>query len=172
MYAELRHHQLGFEMEDALRQRGLSKTPDALLIVPFGVYVNGGSGFRVVNWIDSKAMFGDRESHVEDNLLQLQGYVNRFGPGMVIYWFGYIKSLNTDPDILMMDRFPEQICKMEQVLPVAPLADSAVLWRSSLVDPNVQPSPASQTYFDENNVPTCELVNDRQCSTATRQTKF
>ena len=147
-------------MEDALRQRGLSKTPDALLVVPFGVYVNGGNEFRVVNWIDSKAMFGDRESHVNDNLSQLQGYVNRFGPGMVIYWFGYIDSLNTDPDILMVDQFPTHLCRMEHLLPVSPPTEAATLWRSSIVDPRVQPTQASRMYFDEQNIPTCELILD------------
>jgi hypothetical protein len=35
-------------------------------------------------------------------------YVNRFGPGMVIYWFGYIDELNDNPDILLMDHFPDK----------------------------------------------------------------
>jgi hypothetical protein len=32
-------------------------------------------------------------------------YVNRFGPGMVIYWFGYTDEVNDNPDILLMDHF-------------------------------------------------------------------
>lgn len=40
--------------------------------------VNG----RVVNWIDSKAAFGDEYYHNTVNH-HLKSYVNRFGPGMV-----------------------------------------------------------------------------------------
>ena len=46
-----------FLTEGDLRQRGDAKTPDALLTVP--LLVRG----RVVNWIDSKATFGDPDSH-------------------------------------------------------------------------------------------------------------
>ena len=47
-----------FLTEADLRQRAdMAKTPDALLTVP--LLVRG----RVVNWIDSKATFGDPESH-------------------------------------------------------------------------------------------------------------
>lgn len=45
--------------EKDLRTRGDAKTPDALLTVP--LLVHG----RVINWIDSKATFGDPISHDE-----------------------------------------------------------------------------------------------------------
>ena len=65
---------------------------------------------RVINWIDSKAMFGDEETHVNDVLPQVVSYVNRYGPGLVIYWFGYVDSIaNQDPQITILDHFPEQI---------------------------------------------------------------
>lgn len=105
LHQSLRNHQLSFESEDSLRQRGLSKTPDALLTIPFGVYDAQGT-FHIVNWIDSKAMFGDQETHEGDNVAQLQGYVHRFGPGMVIYWFGYLNSLLNDADIYICSNFP------------------------------------------------------------------
>lgn len=44
---------------------------------------------RVVHWIDSKATYGDESSHLNQYMDQYQQYVNRYGPGMVIYWFGY-----------------------------------------------------------------------------------
>ena len=78
-----------FQSEDELRDGGYSKTPDVLLICPIGV--RG----RIVNWIDSKAMFGDPMTH-RSNLDQLKKYVHRLGPGMVIYWFGICKSLIND----------------------------------------------------------------------------
>lgn len=48
-----------FMTEEDLRIRGDAKTPDALLTVT--LLVHG----RKVNWIDSKATFGDPESHAE-----------------------------------------------------------------------------------------------------------
>ena len=54
-------------------------------------------------------MFGDSYVHQSENLQQLRGYVNRFGPGMVIYWFGFVETLNSDPDVLLVDAFPDDI---------------------------------------------------------------
>ena len=35
-------------------------------------------------------------------------YVNRFGPGLVIYWFGFIDDLaELDVDIMLLDSFPD-----------------------------------------------------------------
>ena len=46
-------------------------------------------------------------------------YVNRFGPGMVIYWFGFIEDLDTHPDVLLMEDMPklEDIVQLE-ALPI------------------------------------------------------
>lgn len=54
---------------------------------------------RVVHWIDSKASFGDPFVHREQGLKQFQSYVNRYGPGLVIYWMGFVEELNTDADV-------------------------------------------------------------------------
>lgn len=39
----------------------------------------------------------------------------RFGPGMVIYWFGFIDELNINQEkgIILRDHFPEEIVKMD-----------------------------------------------------------
>ena len=91
-----------FVTEDALRAEGHSKTPDVKLTLP--IAVNG----RIVNWIDSKASFLDPIVHVERGVDQFQGYVNRFGPGMVIYWLGVIDELaeESDGDVFIVDDFP------------------------------------------------------------------
>lgn len=154
MHQELRNRDISFESEDALRKRGLSKTPDALLTIPFGIHLPDAS-FRVVNWIDSKAMFGDHESQ-SDNLFQLQGYVNRFGPGLVIYWFGFIESLNNDPDILMVDEFPKDICKIEDVLS---LNDDLCVdpWRSAVLNQSDRIS-CHYRIDEKDDVPICDIV--------------
>lgn len=47
-----------FESEQALRERGTSRTPDVLLSCPMGVRVTkkdaDDDGWRVICWIDSK----------------------------------------------------------------------------------------------------------------------
>eukprot|EP01018_Ginkgo_biloba_P031216 Gb_24885 [translate_table: standard] len=96
----LQRLEIPFQSEEALRAAGFSKTPDVKLEVPIGVCG------RIVNWIDSKASFGDEYNHRVQGLQQFQRYVNRFGPGLVIYWFGFIDELNDHPDVLLLDHFP------------------------------------------------------------------
>lgn len=74
------------------RAKGFAKTPDVKLSVPIGVVGRDGKA-HVVNWIDSKAMFGDNHTHFTHNGAQLRGYVNRFGPGMVVYWAGVVDTI-------------------------------------------------------------------------------
>jgi len=51
---------------------------------------------------------------------QYQRYVNRFGPGLVIYWHGFLEILNSkDQDVLVLDSFPS--AKALTVLPQVPL---------------------------------------------------
>lgn len=47
------------------------------------------SDWKVVCWIDSKAVFGDVETHNVEVLPQAEAYVHRFGPGLILYWFGH-----------------------------------------------------------------------------------
>jgi hypothetical protein len=48
----------------------------------------------MVHWIDSKASFGDDRTHAQQTDGQYATYVNRYGPGCVIYWFGFIADLS------------------------------------------------------------------------------
>ena len=106
----LRNRGIPFRTEQELRARGMSKTPDVRLAVPIGVMGPDGGPARVVNWIDSKAMFGDKRTHQQDIAAQLAGYVNRYGPGMVIYWFDFVETLvDADPDVLIARAFPDAV---------------------------------------------------------------
>lgn len=105
-----------FETEEQLRKRGTAKTPDVLLSCPVGLKVRkkkqlveqpiiqqqspprSASGtfekedeyeWKIICWIDSKALFGDVQTHTNSVLPQVETYVHRFGPGLVLYWFGH-----------------------------------------------------------------------------------
>ena len=94
--------------EDQMRARGYDKTPDIKLEVPISV-----DGY-IVNWIESKASFGDEFSHKGYLKDQFWSYWNRFGPGMVIYWFGFIEELdiNKDKGIILREDFPQNIVRL------------------------------------------------------------
>ena len=40
-------------------------------------------------------------------------YVNRFGPGMAIYWFGYVEDIPFEESVLITDSFPKHITCLE-----------------------------------------------------------
>ncbi|KAI1895299.1 hypothetical protein AGOR_G00104860 [Albula goreensis] len=102
---KLRERKLSFLDENQLRAKGYDKTPDIILEVP--VAVEG----HIVHWIESKASFGDECSHRTYLNEQFWSYWNRFGPGLVIYWHGFIEELdcNRDRGILLGDGFPSDI---------------------------------------------------------------
>jgi len=102
---KLKELNIPFSDEHVFRSRGYDKTPDVKLEVP--VAING----KIINWIESKALFGDRESHERYLKDQFWPYWNRFGSGLVIYWFGYIKQLDnsTDNEIVLCDHLPTDI---------------------------------------------------------------
>lgn len=103
----LRNLGLQFETEHDLRARGTHKTPDVLLCVP--VAFCG----RVVCWIDSKGKFGDEFYLRKDYTDAVSSYVGRFGPGMVVYWAGFISDCDTpmlnDSGVLVVDKVPEDL---------------------------------------------------------------
>lgn len=91
-----------FYDEGDLRRDGFDKTPDLLLAVQC-LYKN-----TIINWIESKASFGDSDSHARYLQDQLQSYSNRFGPGIVIYWFGFQEEIISSPknNLIILDDFP------------------------------------------------------------------
>ncbi|RVE57401.1 hypothetical protein OJAV_G00216020 [Oryzias javanicus] len=102
---KLKERNLSFLDENKLRTMGYDKTPDIILEVP--IAVEG----HIVHWIESKASFGDDHSHHTYLNEQFWSYWNRFGPGLVIYWYGFIGELDCQRDrgILLKDCFPTDI---------------------------------------------------------------
>ena len=90
--------------ENDLRRLGFDKTPDLKMILPF-LYKG-----ELVNWIESKATFGDVKTHKWYVQQQLNSYSNRFGSGIIIYWFGHHcdTPLLTENHvgIIVLDDFP------------------------------------------------------------------
>jgi hypothetical protein len=77
-----------------------TKTPDFNLESPMKV------GDMWINWVECKGSFADEVEYKRDYGKQLIHYVNLFGPGMVIYWYGYIDDMPKhllDKNILLAD---------------------------------------------------------------------
>ena len=73
--------------EDHLRKMGFPKTPDFKLAFPVAIHSD------VICWVESKAVFGEDHGHADYAASQYRPYVNRFGPGAVVYWHGFIDEL-------------------------------------------------------------------------------
>jgi len=85
---------LKFRVEADLRN-SYPKTPDFLLDKPINV-----RGTEIF-WIESKATFGDAHEIHKNLKSQLKPYRELFGPGMVIYWFGFISPSPLTDGILI-----------------------------------------------------------------------
>ena len=85
-----------YRTENELRGE-FPKTPDALLDKP--IMVNGWK----VNWIESKATFGDRTEVNKNTRKQLAPYVQLFGQGLVVYWFGFVDEITSEEGIYITD---------------------------------------------------------------------
>nr|CAD7409796.1 unnamed protein product [Timema poppensis] len=87
LYQLAKEADISCRSEDYMRVNGFDKTPDLLLSKPIAI------GQHVVNWVESKALFADEELHEIYFSEQYDRYRNRYGPGMVIYWFGFVEPL-------------------------------------------------------------------------------
>lgn len=108
LYNELKKKNIAFRHEEDLRTYGYDKTPDFKLEVPIAI-----DGF-IVNWVESKARFGSSNIHQEYNDSQFLSYWNRFGSGLVIYWFGYVQNI-VDQDnkkYIVRDSLPDKIFQL------------------------------------------------------------
>lgn len=95
-----------FYDEADLKRTGFDKTPDLKLVVP--CLYRG----KVINWIESKGIFGDIRTHRQYMQDQFQSYGNRFGVGLAIYWFGYVEEVDACPEnkdvCIVLDKFPDK----------------------------------------------------------------
>ncbi len=98
----LKSKRVGFETEKDSIALGRSKTPDFLLKKP--IKIKG----RKINWVESKSSFGDVPEIRKNYRNQLKPYLELYGPGAVVYWYGYVKEHGFD-DVLVLtkeDLFP------------------------------------------------------------------
>jgi hypothetical protein len=86
-----------YRTEKDLRQIS-AKTPDALLDKP--LQYKG----QPINWIESKANFGDHQEINRNLRKQLLPYTQLFGPGLVVYWYGFVSDAKTPPEIVLASR--------------------------------------------------------------------
>jgi hypothetical protein len=87
LWTWLRGQGIPFQTESELRSQ-FDKTPDALLSRP--MEYDG----RKVFWVESKASFGDPYEVRRHARRQLRPYVDLFGDGLVVYWFGYVEDVD------------------------------------------------------------------------------
>lgn len=105
-----------FKTEKQLRAKGYDKTPDVKLETPVAV-----DGF-IINWIESKATFGDGFLHRQYTKEQFLSYWNRFGPGLVIYWFGFVEIIiePTEKRFIVREDVPTNIVLLNPSLVQTP----------------------------------------------------
>ncbi len=90
-----------FARESELKTK-YEKTPDFLL--DKWVHLNG----EPVRWIESKASIGDMDKVKRDYKKQLSRYMEMFGPGAIVYWFGVLpaaKKWLEDRGVLVLESF-------------------------------------------------------------------
>ena len=78
-----------FTEEDLRAGTVEGKTPDFLLKKPINWH---GDEY---NWIESKASFGDEYIHRKNHGGQVSQYVELYGQGILVYWYGYLDSLKS-----------------------------------------------------------------------------
>jgi len=101
-------HGISYQTEEDLRGKQ-AKTPDALLDKP--VLINGWK----THWIESKAIFGDKVEIKRHIKKQLVPYTDLFGPGIVVYWFGYVNDYKLPKDIRFLDAEHLEGAKVEPI---------------------------------------------------------
>lgn len=99
LYEYLDKKKINYLKENELKKMGDSypKTPDALFHKPVLLL-----GYEI-NWIESKASFGDLIEIKRNVKKQLLPYVRLFGPGIVVYWYGFVEDVIPPKGIYIVD---------------------------------------------------------------------
>jgi len=102
-------------------------TPDFLLLDD--VYING----QKVKWIDCKCYYGSAGMGIygRKSLQRVsQDYNEKFGPGAVIFAFGYCESFDAlrESGVLLLDGSPLDMTLLDELLYAAPFRQ---LWRNN-----------------------------------------
>ncbi len=82
---------------DLKKLKDYTKTPDALFMKP--IVIAG----KTPAWIESKANFGDVVEIKRNLKKQLMPYVKLFGPGIVVYWYGYVSDIEPPEGVTLVD---------------------------------------------------------------------
>lgn len=89
--------EIKYQTENDQRGEQGRKTPDCLLEEPM-IYEG-----KIINWIESKASFGDNVEFKFNSKKQLIPYTELFGPGVVVYWTGYLEDMECPPNVYITD---------------------------------------------------------------------
>jgi len=85
--------------ETDLRKSGTAKTPDFVLDGALTI------DEMDVQWIESKAIFGDTAEHGRYFEKQFKHYEEEYGHGMVVYWYGFLDSIMLDGHVIKNHEF-------------------------------------------------------------------
>ncbi|MEM3395874.1 MAG: TPD domain-containing protein [Thermoplasmata archaeon] len=96
LYMALDERNIDYRTEKDLVGK-VRKTPDALLLTPLRV------GNFQINWIESKANFGDVVEVRHNTKKQFCEYVKLFGSGVAVYWFGLVKDFERTKGVWIFD---------------------------------------------------------------------
>ncbi|MCL7412777.1 MAG: C15orf41 family protein [ANME-2 cluster archaeon] len=99
----LMDHDLDFLTESDMNKEPNTKTPDFLL--KESIDIDGSK----VKWIESKAVFADEAEHNRYQKRQFGFYEELFGPGMVVYWYGYLDTINPNNYLIVDHTFFEHM---------------------------------------------------------------
>jgi hypothetical protein len=94
--------EIGYKTERDLRKESI-KTPDFYLSEPLTI-----DDFEV-NWIESKALFADPKTHWIYWKKQFSKYLDLFGSGFVVYWFGKIRELDKKVKVWNEEFFADKL---------------------------------------------------------------
>jgi hypothetical protein len=98
LYRTLDAMNIEYKTEKDLKGK-VRKTPDALLLTPLRI------GNFQINWIESKANFGDIIEVRYNTRKQFSEYVKLFGSGLAVYWFGLVKDFERTRGVWIVDEY-------------------------------------------------------------------